>query len=87
MVSTVVTVINEEGLHMRPAGALARLAASFDNCKITLIYNGVCTDAKSVMQVMMAGINCGAMLTVEVEGENENQVLGKLADAFARGFI
>lgn len=87
MVSRIVTVINEEGLHMRPAGAFAKLAASYDKCSITLVYNGRRTDAKSVMQVMMAGINCGAQPTVEVEGENEQQVLDELTDAFARGFI
>ena len=86
MVSRTVTVINEEGLHMRPAGALAKCAMSYENCEITLVYNGRRTDAKSVMQIMLAGINCGAQPTIEVSGPDEQRVLDELAEQFAKGF-
>ena len=33
MVSKTVTVINEQGLHMRPAGILAKAVAAHKDCK------------------------------------------------------
>ena len=40
MVSKTVTVINEQGLHMRPAGILAKAVAVHKDCKVTLHANG-----------------------------------------------
>ncbi len=36
MVSKKVTVVNTQGMHMRPAGILAKAAASHKECKVTL---------------------------------------------------
>ena len=86
MVSREVMVLNEEGLHMRPAGAFCKAAQSYAGCEITVVYNGKRTNAKSVMAVMMAGINYGAKPTIEVSGENEQQVLDELCEMFEKKF-
>ena len=86
MVSRIVTVLNDEGLHARPAGAFSKAAQSYKNCEITVVYNGKRTNAKSVMAVMLAGINCGAKPTIEVSGENEQQVLDELCELFEKRF-
>ena len=86
MVTGTVTVLNEEGLHMRPAGAFCKAAQSYKNCDITIIHNGKRTNAKSVMAVMMAGIDCGAKPTLEVSGDNEQQVLEELTALFENRF-
>lgn len=86
MVSEKLVVLNEEGLHMRPAGALAKAAGSFKNCNITVVYNGKRTNAKSVMAIMTAGINCGAEVELECDGENEQQALDDLAGRFRNSF-
>ena len=39
-----VTVINEQGLHLRPADALVQLAQKFD-ADIELLHDGACCDA------------------------------------------
>ena len=54
MVSKTVTVINEQGLHMRPAGILAKAVAAHKDCKVTLHANGKTIAAKAVMQIMAA---------------------------------
>ena len=43
-----VTVINEQGLHLRPADALVQLAQKFD-ADIELLHDGACCDAKSIL--------------------------------------
>ena len=52
----------------------------------SVVYNGKRTNAKSVMAVMLAGINCGAKPTIEVSGENEQQVLDELCELFEKRF-
>ena len=86
MVSEKLVIVNDEGLHMRPAGTLAKAAASFKDCDITIIYNGKRTNAKSVMSVMTAGVNCGAQIELECNGENEQQALDTLAGLIRSAF-
>ena len=86
MVSEKLVIVNDEGLHMRPAGALVKAASSFKNCNITIIYNGKRTDAKSVMSVMLAGVNCGAQIVLECDGENEQQALDTLSEMIRSAF-
>ena len=50
MVSKTVTVINEQGLHMRPAGILAKAVAAHKDCKVTLHANGSDADYGSLYE-------------------------------------
>ena len=50
MVSKTVVIKNEQGLHMRPAGVLAKEAAKYKS-NISLVFNGKKINAKSVMTV------------------------------------
>ena len=86
MVSEKLVIVNDEGLHMRPAGTLAKAAAEFKGCNITIVYNGKRTNAKSVMSVMTAGVNCGAQIVLECDGENEQQALDKLSEMIKSAF-
>ncbi|MBQ1536810.1 MAG: HPr family phosphocarrier protein [Ruminococcus sp.] len=86
MVSENVIVINPEGLHMRPAGELAKFAKAHPDNKIIVCYGGRSVNASSLMQVMMAGINCGAEVTLEVDGKDEKSVLDALVAKFQNGF-
>ena len=56
MVSKVVKVVNAEGLHMRPAGIVAKAAKEHPECEIMMKANGKDIKAKAVMQIMAAGI-------------------------------
>ena len=66
MVSKKVKVVNPSGLHLRPAGVLSQTAMKFKSR--TLIECGEKhIVAKSVLNVMAAGIKCGTEITVEEE--------------------
>ena len=86
MLSKKVTVVNEQGLHMRPAGALAKAAAEFKDSKITLLANGKTVNAKAVMQIMAAGMKKGTEVEITVDGGAEEQALGTIAGMFENGF-
>ena len=48
MVSKKFTVQNEQGLHMRPAGVLAKAVTKFES-DVTIVYNDKKINAKSLL--------------------------------------
>lgn len=74
MVSKKVTIKNEEGLHMRPAGLVTREMTKFQST-IYFIFEDKRINAKSVMNLIAGGIKCGSEITIECEGEDENEAL------------
>jgi phosphocarrier protein len=73
-------ILNEEGLHARPAGVLAKAASQFA-AKIELTANGQTKNAKSIMGLMSLGIKSGQEVIVTAEGDDAQSsvvVIGKL---------
>ena len=87
MVSKVVTVINEEGIHMRPAGIVAKLAKEYPDSDVLIKANGREIKTKSVMQIMAAGIKKGTDVELVVNGGDEQAVLDRLVKLFEDGFV
>lgn len=77
MVAQEVTLKNKLGLHARPAAHLVRLAAQYKS-KVFLVKDNARIDAKSIMGVMMLAVEKGATLTIECQGEDEEELLAKL---------
>ena len=86
MVSKKVIVINEQGLHMRPAGILSKAVKAHPDCEITLNANGKTVKANSPMTIMAAGIKKGAEVEIICSGAEEQSVLDEIAALFAEGF-
>ena len=86
MVSKTVTVINEQGLHMRPAGILAKALAAHKDCKVTLHAHGQTIAAKAVMQIMAACMKKGCEVEIVCDGANEQAVLDEISKMFEDGF-
>lgn len=74
MVSGNITVMGKHGLHMRPAKELCQVAADY-KCKITLVSGDTKTNAKSLLNVLGAGIKEGTSIQVICEGEDEDEAL------------
>ena len=86
MVTKTVTVKNEQGLHMRPAGILAAEMKKFAVCTVMLKTTEKSAKATAVMQIMAAGIKCGTQVEITADGENEQAALDKAAELFETGF-
>lgn len=86
MVSKSVKVINEEGMHMRPAGMIAKAAKAHPDSEIIIKANGKDIKAKAVMQIMAAGIKKGTKVTLVVTGGREEEVLAEFVKMFEDGF-
>ena len=84
MVSRTLTVTNPSGLHLRPAGVLSQTAMKFKS-DVIIECGEKRIVAKSVLNVMAAGIKCGTEINVICDGEDEAEALATLAQAIADG--
>ena len=84
MVSRTLTVTNPSGLHLRPAGVLSQTAMKFKS-DVIIECGEKRIVAKSVLNVMAAGIKCGTAINVICDGEDEAEALETLAQAIADG--
>lgn len=84
MVSKEVTVTNASGLHLRPAGVLTQTCMKFKS-DIILQHGDKKVVAKSVLNVMAAGIKAGTAITVICDGEDEQEALDTVVAAIESG--
>lgn len=80
-----VTVINELGLHARPAAAFVKLASAYES-DIRLSKDGDAVNGKSIMGVMTLAAECGAELIVRAEGADAEDAVIALEELVANGF-
>lgn len=85
MVSGKVVIINEVGLHLRPAGYLCKLAMKYP-CKIEMQIGDRTVNAKSVLGVLSACVKHGDEVEIICTGENEEEALAALISAIASDF-
>ncbi|CDE29768.1 MAG: HPr family phosphocarrier protein [Ruminococcus sp.] len=86
MVSKKVIVINEQGMHMRPAGILAKAVKAHPDCEVTLQANGKTVKAKAPMQIMSACMKKGCEVEIVCNGAEEQAVLDEVVALFEDGF-
>lgn len=79
------TLLNKEGLHARPAGALAKTAAEF-KCKIELQFNQKKVNAKSSLSLMTLGLTHNSEFTIIAEGDDSEMALKKLSELVDKEF-
>lgn len=79
--SRVVTVINRDGLHARPAADFVKLAGTFAS-RVTV--NG--KDAKSLLAIMALGLVRGREAEIATEDPEGRPAVDALADLVASGF-
>ena len=80
-----VMVSNPQGLHARPAHALASLANRFQS-HIEIMRDGESADAKSILAILTLAAVQGTELILKANGEDALEALEALADLFAKGF-
>jgi phosphocarrier protein len=66
------TLLNEEGMHARPAGILVKTANQFIS-KVEILFNGKTVNAKSVFGLMSLGLLCNSNFTLKIEGDDCEQ--------------
>lgn len=76
-----VTVVNETGLHARPAKLFSQTAQQFDS-EIKAAANGRSVNAKNMIAVLSLGVSAGTKLQIEISGSDENEAAAALKELF-----
>ncbi len=84
MLSKTLTVVNPSGLHLRPAGVLSQTAMKFKSDVVIQVGEKKVV-AKSVLNVMAAGIKCGTEITLTCDGEDEAEAMDTISAAIESG--
>ena len=77
MIRQEITIINELGLHARPAAEFILAAKAFRS-EIWLVKGGERFSAASILDVMSANLNCGDAATIEAEGPDAEEAVKRL---------
>jgi phosphocarrier protein len=85
MVSKSFTIKPAEGLHMRPAGIVAKEMGKFP-CDVTIVFGDKRINAKSLINIISACIKKDAEITLECDGEQEEEALAKFVELESQNF-
>ena len=79
------TIVNELGLHARPAAAFVKVAGRF-KAEVTVGRDDLVVNGKSIMGVMTLAAEPGSELTIRAEGDDAQAAADALANLVAAGF-
>lgn len=79
------TVLNKAGMHVRPAGALAKLCQRFQST-ITVSKDGFEVSGKSVLGLLTLEAPEGTVLSVYADGPDAEEALKAIGELFASNF-
>jgi phosphocarrier protein HPr len=78
-------IVNQDGLHARPAAQIVKLANTFA-AEIELSKDGVSINGKSIMGVMMLAAEFGSSITIRADGPDAQQAVDALVQLVEGGF-
>jgi phosphotransferase system HPr (HPr) family protein len=70
-------VKNKQGLHARPAALFVQVANRFD-ARITVMRDKERVNGKSIMGILMLGVEKGSQITIEAEGQDAHLAIAEL---------
>ena len=73
-----ITIVNKLGLHARPAAQFVRRANVFRS-EIWFVTKAGRFSALSLIDVMRANLDCGALVTLEAHGTDADEAVERLA--------
>lgn len=79
------TIKDPMGLHARPAGVMVKMCSTLES-DITLETNGKTANAKKIIAVMGLGAKQGAVVKVNISGNDEDSACEKLKEFFEANF-
>ena len=80
-----VQVVDQSGLHARPATLLAKAAMQYKDTEINLSHNDVQVSLKSMIKIMSLGITHNSTVIVSAEGPQAQTAAQELASMIKAG--
>jgi phosphocarrier protein HPr len=85
MAERMVTILNKNGLHARPAAEIVKAAAKFSS-DIVIVRDDLEVNGKSIMGVLMLAAECGSTSLVRATGNDETAAVDAIAALVAGKF-
>jgi phosphotransferase system HPr (HPr) family protein len=80
-----VTVCNRQGIHARPAHAIATLAGRY-KANIEIVRDSTVADAKRILEIMSLAAEQGTLLLLRASGEDATVAIEAVEQLIASGF-
>jgi phosphotransferase system HPr (HPr) family protein len=84
MIAEKVTLLNETGLHARPASVFVNTATKFKS-DLVLVKGEKQANAKSILSVLGLGITKGTEITITANGPDEEDAVKTLVELIRLG--
>jgi len=84
MVSQKVVIVNKSGIHARPAGELVKVTKLCTSDTL-MLYGEKVINMKSILNIMAAAVRQGTEVTIQCDGEGEEQDLKRIIEAINSG--
>ncbi len=85
MIEKTLQIINEQGLHARPAAHLVKIAGRFKS-EVKILKDGLEVNGKSIMGVMMLAAESGSYLSFVITGEDEQAAIEAIEELINKKF-
>jgi len=85
MIERTIKIINNAGLHTRPAATIVKLASKY-KCDFYLSKDGLNINGKSIIGVMTLAAEKGSEIVLKFDGVDEEEAAQEIIDYFNRGF-
>lgn len=73
------TVLNEKGLHTRPSTELVKCASTF-RAQISLTYQDLTVNAKSLLGTLMLAATKGSKILIEADGTDAQEAISAICE-------
>lgn len=81
MVEMPATIRNSAGIHCRPSASIVKALAGYPGVVEVITSDGTC-DPRSIMALISLGLHTGTVITVRVEGPDEEDQCQRVVDLF-----
>ncbi|MBU0476086.1 MAG: HPr family phosphocarrier protein [Bacteroidetes bacterium] len=85
MIEEKVEIINNAGLHTRPAATIVKIAAQFES-EFFIMKDGFSINGKSIIGVMTLAAAKGSIIKLTFDGIDEVEMSKAILEYFNRGF-
>jgi len=85
MIEKKVKIINNAGLHTRPAATIVKIAAKYKS-EFYIYKDGLKINGKSIIGVMTLAAEKGSELLLTFDGADEKEASEQIVNYFNRGF-
>ena len=80
-----VKILNEQGLHARPASVFSKTASKF-KANISIVHGTGVANAKSIINIMSLGLKKGEEIKIRTEGIDEKEAMEALVSLIESKF-